>query len=190
MAFHKKLEGLALQARNDAIKVMLERASVELNVPKENLVVRPLRPTDLGNLGGTWETVEIGTTLSELHNLSVGDNRWLSIYGLYMQPSIYNTSVGSLLSAGTGPFITAQITNNEEIHRLQISRKGSVVREWTINPIPFWESHTGYVDDPIIVDQNTNITTSFVASGASTLDGRAYALLGDVVERRGLVINP
>lgn len=191
MAFYPELKGVALDARNTAIQKMVEKAMRETGLPYKDLVVRPLIPTDLGNGGGTWETIEVTTTLAELHNVTVAQDTWLSIYGISLQPSLNDTGgIAGLSSAGSVNYVVTQALNREEIQRLRISRKGTVAREWTVNMIPGWTDRTGYVDDPIIVDQNTNITTSFVATSGSTLDQDSYAFLGDVVEKRGITINP
>ena len=188
MAFYPELQGLPLEARNLAVKEMLNRATRELNLSRDQLVVSPLRPTDLGNGGGTWETISVATTMSELHNVTVADNTWLSVYGLF-----YGGNKANEASTAAGQDSTWRVFTEggrEDIQRLRITRMGSVSRDWTINMIPFLKNKTGYADDPIIVDQNTNITTELAAITASTLNGRSYAFLGDVVEKKGLVINP
>ena len=188
MAFYPELKGAALEARNRALQKLIAKATRELNLDITQLTVRPLRPNDLGNNGGTWETISVGTTLSELHNVAVADNTFISIYGLFFAGMSANEqSTAADQNVGWRIFTPSR---REDIQRLKITREGSAAREWTINMIPFWPTSTGYADDPVTVEQNTNITTELVATTAATLNARSYAFLGDVVERKGLTINP
>ena len=189
MAFYAEFRGAPVEARARAVQLAIRKAeqSTGLKYPQD-LLVRPLRPNDLGNLGGTWETLSVGTTLSELHNLALANNTWLVVYGIHLNRTIANEAA----TAADRP-VEWRVNRSmavEDIQRFQIARAGRTSREWTINMIPTFINKSGWVDDPIIVGENENITTSLVAQTASTLDGRAYAILGDIVEKRGLVINP
>lgn len=188
MAFYPELKGNPLAARQRALTKILETAKRELNLQQSDLVIRPLRPDDIiANNAGTWKSLSIATTRTELINKDIADNTFISIYGVALRKGtrLGNASPVSLI----GGSIDIILTQNE-IQEMKITRKGSVARFWDLTPIPAFESEVGYVDDPFTVDQNTNIKIELVATTTTILDQDKYAILGDVVEKRGLLINP
>ena len=187
MAFYPEFKGNPVAARSQAVNIILAKARRELNLPANLIVVRQLRPIDIGLGGGTYLTFAVGTTLSEYSNAAIADNAWISMNGVHLAKgqSMANTGAVSLI---TGSVEALQLRN--EIQRMRIQREGSVTRDWDITAIPAYPSQTGWADDPFTVDQNTNITIQLLATSANTLDGTKHAFLGDVAERKGLTINP
>ncbi len=187
MAFYPEFKGNPVAARARAVDIILGKARRELNLPPDQIVIRQLRPIDIGLGGGTYLTFEVGTSLSEYSNSAIADNAWISINGFQLSkgPSMANTGAISLITGS----VEALLFRNE-IQRMRIQREGSVTRDWDITAIPQYPSQTGWADDPFTVDQNTNLTVQLLASAATTLSGDKHAFLGDVAERKGLTINP
>lgn len=185
MALYTEFKGTAIEARNAARKKLLDTAASELNLSREQLVVRPLRANDIGLGGGTWSTLAVGTTLTEYTNATIADNVFLSIYGFSMQPADFGNTSANLFS---GSVEQTQVLS--PIQEMKITRKGSASRFYNVAAVPFWPSKTAWFDDPVTVDQNTNLTIEFVAASAATLHQELHAFHGDVVEKRGITINP
>jgi hypothetical protein len=72
--------------------------------------------------------------------------------------------------------------------QLTITRRGGVARIWNIEAVQHQESKLFFVDDPIVIDQNTTITVVGYNSSASTNAAYPLQFLGAVVEKRGLLI--
>jgi len=167
--FYKELKGDALEAYNKMVQVLRAKAVKELNLPETEIVVRPIRPEDIGHANPTWTW--IGTTANAwadiLPNKTISDNRYVGISGAYN-------------AEGAG-----------ELDQIKITRKGSVSRYWDMRPLR-WQSGRKtaiyYCDDPITIDQNTTITVSAYCTAASSLV--EFAFIGAVAEKKGLLISP
>lgn len=164
--FYPELVGTAQAAYLRLVKELKIKASAELGVPENELIVRNMRPEDLEfansewyftpNSAGAWNTLVSSTIID--------DNRFVGIYGIH---------------------------NNEaaaEACQLRIQRMGSYVRYWNVQQIKSFESKVGFVDDPFTVDQNTSITIDLWVRSASTLTDLSF--IGVTVEKEGMVINP
>jgi hypothetical protein len=179
MTMYPEFAGPALQAHREAVQEMKRRATRELNVGEDQIVVRDLLPQDLGGSASTPDfycnvkALGFGDILAKVNDAigaqTVGDNRWLAIEGVALNG-------------------TVTINTEPPVQQLRITRKGSVARYWTIGPVALFEHAAGWADDPVIVDQNTTVQVEALARTAGTTS--ALRLLGTVVEKRGLLINP
>ncbi len=193
MVFYPEFKGNPVAARARAVDVIINKATKELNLARDDVVVRPLTPVDIGmssgNAGGTYVQAVVLTTYTDLVSggVSVANNAWLSMHGMMLAvgPSLGNTAPVTL-AAGSIELMTRTNT----IQSRRITRKGATTRYWDTTPIPFFFNQTGFADDPFTVDQNTNITLSLLATANTTLVNTKYAFLGDVCERKGRAINP
>lgn len=165
MAFYRQLRGPALQAYNEMLNEMLARAVRELNLSRPELVLRSIRPEDVELANPVWAfSVTTTTGWNTLVDDTIEDNRFVGIIGVHYDP-------------GT-----------ELISQLRISRKGALKRLWNIQEIPSTENKVEYVDDPIIVDQNTTLKIEAYNSTSSTDATHEITFKGAVVEKRGLLV--
>ncbi len=166
--FYQEFKGVPLDAYNQTVELLKERARTELKLPESELVTRPLRPEDIGFSNPVFNsTVASGGTLtwSNLVNTyTIADNRFIGITGVF-----YDT---------TRPNLT----------QFRITRSGKTTRLWSIQQIRDFEDKIGYADDPFTVGQNEQITIERYATTAVKEDKTGF--IGVVVERKGLVINP
>ena len=97
MAFYQELKGPALEAYNRMVEVLLAKAEKELKVPRSQLVVRYLRPTDLGggDISATDEEYYYGfngasSAFSTINNSTntIVDNRFIGINGVFHNEAI------------------------------------------------------------------------------------------------------
>jgi len=163
--YYKKLEGPALEAYRAMVAKLKEKAMKELKLGPDEIVIRPLRPEDIGlstpewtfNLSssGAWNTV--------IDNKTISDNRFVGINGVLVEES------GEM--AGT---------------QVKITRMGQDVRYWQIQGANMTEDSTLYFDDPVTIDQNTTLTVQIYAR--STDSDFQLCFLGAVAEKRGVLI--
>jgi len=171
MTFYPELKGAPLQAYRDMVNDMYARAMDELGLSRNELVMRPLKPTDLGpdisTVNNEWRFGFSGgnTAWSDIvPDRTIADNRFVGISGVYHAEAITAVS------------------------QVKIKRMGSDVRYWHVHPITQFVHKVGYADDPVIIDQNTTITISAWSRTASTTVD--FGFIGAVVERKGLLITP
>lgn len=181
--FYPELKGPALDAYRQMVKKLKATASKELGVSEDELVTRSLRPADIGQNASTPDHY-VGLTALTWTNIinaqTIADNRFVGICGV---------SVGSGSTAIPTLGAGADVRNlSSAVDQIRITRKGSVARYWQVKPLVHWAHGTGWVDDPVTVDQNTTITVEGLSRLASSIAG--FDLLGVVVEKRGLLINP
>jgi len=175
MAFYPELKGPALDAYRQMVQNLLSKAEKELGLTRDQLVVRDLRPEDIGASSADFYVGTKATSwLALVDSQTIGDNRFVGINGIVLKDT-----------GGTDAF---GIANEPPISQLKVTRKGSVARYWNVKPVWAFEDKVGYCDDPITVDQNTTITVEAWARSASSLGG--FTLIGAVVEKKGLLINP
>jgi len=178
MTFYPELNGPALDAHRKMIDSLKARAMKELNLGPDEIVVRPLRPADLGDSSSspdygfgmtalTWSNI--------VNNQTIADCRYIGINGIHM---FANNASTAATRDGVPP-----------VSQIRITRKGSMSRYWPVHPISHFQHSTGWADDPIMVDQNTSITIEGLARNAASLTD-VFDLLGVVVEKRGMLINP
>lgn len=175
MAWYPTLQGPALDAYRKMIAKLKAKATKELNLSETEVVVRDLRPEDLGASSADFYVGTKATDWLELvSNQTIGDNRFVGINGIQIQDTTSTNDLGVELEPA--------------ISQIKITRKGSVAAYWVVKPVWSFESRVGYTDNPITIDQNTTVTIEAWARTASSLKG--FTLLGAVVEKRGLLISP
>ena len=168
MTFYDRFTGNALQAYSQGVEKLRAKAAGELGLAVDGLIVRQLRPEDIGSSYPWWELNQTGTNtwtkFTGATTETVDDNRFCLINGVY-----YNGDDG-------------------ELHQIRITREQSVTRYWVVTPIRGFQSRTGWADDVWTVDQNTIITIEGICSSVSTLTD--FDFVGATAEKRGLLINP
>ena len=165
MARFTKLEGVAKQAYDRMCNTLMQTAKTELGLSEKDLILRQLRPEDLG-LTGAW-TVNLTAIgwVTYINAASVANNRFLGIYGI----AVPQTAV----QAGTQVRITAQ---------------GQVLRWWGIQDASMTEDNTFYFDDPVeVIKQNTPVTVEVYARAINATE--RCVLLGAVVEKEGILVR-
>ncbi|MCD6138673.1 MAG: hypothetical protein J7J91_08955 [Deltaproteobacteria bacterium] len=179
MAWYPELKGPALDAYRKMVKMLKERAMRELNLSESEIVVRDLRPADLGQDSSTPD-YNVGLTALTwtpiVNNVTISDNRFIGINGFMIKHSS---------TAGAGS-VEVDVPVVEQI---RITRKGTTARYWQVKQIGYFENNVGYCDDPVTVDQNTTITIEGLARTASSLAGK-FDILGVVVEKKGILVSP
>ena len=184
MAFYPTLEGPALDAYRRMVADLKAKAIKELGLREDELVVRQLRPADLGAAvtvadypigltGAAWTTIVNAQTIA--------DNRFVGINGFM------NRNCGTVTALGCG--ILAPATFAPAAEQIRITRKGSVARYYVVKDIPEFENQVGYTDEPVTVDQNTTITVEGLVTTSSSISS-VFDIIGAVVEKKGLLINP
>lgn len=164
MASYTELKGAALDARNQLADALMTRAKQELSLSEADLVIRELRPEDVGY--GTSEfTNSVVTTVTNnlISSVTIANNRFIGIYGIRY--------------AQTAP---------QSISQLAVTRKGSVVRYWQIQGVQSTENGNMFFDDPVIVDQNTVLNVSGYPVTTNTAEKIVF--LGLVVEKAGILV--
>jgi len=165
MAYLFKLEGRALEAYNVMVAKLKEKAMRELKLPESEIVIRPLRPEDLGLSTPEW-TFNVGSATAwntEIDNTTIADNRFVGINGVLIEES--------------GEMGCTQI---------KITRMGQDVRYWQIQGVNYLEDSCIFFDDPVTIDQNTTLTVKFYCRTADT--DFQCCFLGAVAEKRGVLV--
>ena len=139
MAFYHELKGIALDATNKCCNEILRRAQQQLGLPREEIILRPLRPEDIGYSASKFKN-SLTTTLGWndlVATYTITDNRFVCITGVFTEES-----------------------TPTRVHQIKINRAGSDARIWNVQRVSLQDDHEMHVDDPIIIDQNTvlNIT--------------------------------
>ena len=165
--FYTKLEGPALEAYRGLREELLKRAIQELSLPASEIIFRDLRPEDIGLT--TSEFTYSLTSAAAFNNLintyTMADNRFIGVLG-----------------------VRYPMSSSQAVSQLKIKRAQSDARVWQIQGLNFLENAQQFVDDPVIISQNEQLTiTGFCPT---TNAAEKLVLLGLVAERRGLVINP
>ncbi|MEM2175305.1 MAG: hypothetical protein QXI58_06765 [Candidatus Micrarchaeia archaeon] len=178
MAIYDKLDGVALDAYRKMVKDLKAKAMKELNLSEDQIVVRQLRPQDLGvsNSSAHYGAEITANTWSTIVNTIVGDNKFIGIYGFVIR--------ASLPSSGDDLVPTKPI-----LEQIRITREGSIARYYNVKPINFFSNGIGYVDDPVTISQNTGVTIEGFSMTSSTLTGN-FDIVGVVVEKKGMTIYP
>ena len=132
----------------------------------EGLVRRPMRPEDLEFTNGEWRfTLSSGSAWNTVVSSTViDDKRYVGIYGVHNNEAV------------------------DEVAEMKIVREASDARYWNVQHITGFEDKVGYADDPITIEPNTPVTIQLWGDKATTLTD--FSLIGVVVEKAGLVINP
>ena len=149
---------------------MYAMAEKELGKPRTELICRLLRPEDIGSAYPSfsqslptlatagWTTGGTGWR-NYANTVTIADNRFVMING------VSDRSTG--------------------ISQIKIARSGSDSRIWNIQQIPDNEDNIGYMDDPIIIPQNHQITIQAYALASQS---EFIRFIGAVVEPVGLLV--
>lgn len=160
--FYKDLKGPALFAFQTMVAELKRRAMEELGLPESEIVVRSLRPEDIGKTTPSFHFATGGTGWrSYVNTFTVADNRFIGINGF-----------------SDGSSNTTQ---------LKVSRGASDARFWNIQHLPNNENKLTFLDDPILVDQNTQLTIQAYALASAT---EKLRLFGAVAEKKGVLVSP
>lgn len=166
MAYLFELTGSALEAYRAMADKLFSKAKAELKLGVDDLVMRPLRPEDIGLSTPKFEfniaTADAWNTM--ISSQTIADNRFVGINGV-----LYGMSAQGAVTM------------------IRVTRAGDVVRYWPIQDINFNENAMVFFDDPITVDQNQPITIEGYATATSSTERIVF--LGAVVEKRGLLIK-
>lgn len=178
MAWYDKLDGVALDAYKKMVNSLKDRAMKELNLSEDQIVVRQLRPQDLGVGSNTahYNAAITANTWSTIVDTTIGDNKFVGIYGFVIR-------TGSTNAAGE------LVPTKPVLEQVRITREGSIARYYNVKPINFFQCGIGYTDEPITVSQNTSIKIEGFSATSSTLSGN-FDILGVVVEKKGMTIYP
>jgi len=162
MTYFYYFRGVPLEIYGKLVMELKRRSLRELR--EEEIIVRPLRPEDLGLGTPEWTFNIITTTWNVMINTTIADLTWIGIYG-----------------------ILYAISNTQAVSQLEIVSMGNNERYWQIQGCNFTENSSFFFDDPVIIDQNTNITINGygVANGAT----EKICFLGVVVEKKGILIQ-
>lgn len=167
MTQYRDLKGVPLDAYNKCCNLILERAQLQLGLPREEIILRDLRYDDLGTTGKWKFDIDTATAWHTLIDAyAIADNRFICISGMFTE------------------------MDDPVIHAIKITRAGSVARWWNVQRVGLQDSHEVHVDDPIVVDQNQTITIEAWNGLSTTSEIEEFGFLGCVAEKRGLVINP
>lgn len=176
--FYPELEGNALKAYEDMCAKLKSKAMKELGLGPDAIILRPLKPTDLGYGVDDWSGMQSGASQaitagwsSSVIQTTIANGRWVGINGI---------CINEVRGAGTfAPSLLNQI---------RITREGSDARFWDVEHVSLFEDHTGFADDPVTIDQQTSVTINMYARAAATLYNTQF--IGAVAEKRGITINP
>ena len=165
MVFLPELKGASLNAYNNALSLAVKKALSEFKVSSQDqLVIRELRPQDLGLPNGVWSFTTTANAETTIIDTNVNKGRIIVINGVFYP-----------------------ISGTQAITQLTVTSGSGVARIWTIQGISYLENETAYFVDPLTIKQNNPITIQAYATAAST--DEPLVLLGTVVELKGMVIG-
>ena len=160
-----KLEGPAYHAYREMIEYLKLKAMKQLNLSRKEIIVRALRPEDLGLSLPKWTFDVTADQWNTMVDTTVARGRYICINGLvYLE------------------------TSTQAISQIRVTRMGRVANYWNIQGVILCESPYAYLGDPVNADQSTNIKIEGYATSSNSTEEMGF--LGSVVERRGLLINP
>ncbi len=164
-AQHPDLIGDASRALKQGRAELFKRAAEKIGA--ENVVMTDLLPEHVdGTANGTWAQPSVGTANSytNIENATVASTRWLMFTG----------------------FSSTEAVAELELYRIQ--RGTAVAREYPVNTIRNFKNGTFWASDPVIVNENTNVTLQAAGRTTSTLVD--FNIFGETAERMGVTINP
>ena len=168
MTFYTELSGNALLAWKMGSDKLKAKAGGELGLKTNGLIIRQLRPEDLGSTYPWWQLNQTATNtwtaFAGATTHTMADNRFCYVGGVYFNGS------------------------SQTLHQVRVTREQSTTRYWVVSPIRGFVSKTGWADDGWTVDQNTIITIEGICSSVSTLTD--FDFVGLTAEKRGLLISP
>ena len=165
MTSYTEFKGIALDARNKLADSLVNRAMKELNLSREDIILRELRPEDVSLGTPEWtHSLTAATWGNIVASTTIADNRFVGIYGVrYAQ------------------------TGAQSVSQLKVNRKGADVRYWQIQGVAQTENGILFFDDPVIADQNT--TLAITGYPVTTAAAEKLILVGLVAEKVGLLVS-
>ncbi len=136
------------------------RAMAELGLPESEVIIRPLRPQDIGLSTPEWTDTTGSGAWADYVNTTVGDQKFLLING-------------------------AQKIDDDS-DALRITREGKVTAIWNLQACQKLRDKSLYFE-PVLCDQNTLLHIEHYGNDAQT---SKLILFGSIAEPRGLTINP
>ena len=183
MAFYQTLEGPALDAYRKMLSDLKAKAMRQLSLGEDEIVVRQLRPADLYSADASTSDYPIGLTAAVWTNIvnaqTIANNRFVGINGFMVR------NVGTAVTGVQNNLIPYA----PSVEQVRVTRKGSVARYYNVKHIPQFQTQIGYTDEPVTIDENTTITIEGLARVASSI-AATFDILGIVVEKKGILINP
>jgi len=165
---YPQFKGVPLEAYNRMVDLLKARARQELKLSDSELVVRPLRPEDIGFANPVFNsTVAASGTLawSNLVNTyTIADNRFVGVNGVFADKT------------------------RDNLTQIKVTRSGKTTRLWSVQQVRDFEDKIAYADDPFTVGQNEQITIERYAT--TKVGDSMFGFVGVVIEKRGLTINP
>lgn len=164
--FSELSPGQAGKIRNDMIAYLVARAVRELRVGADKLIVRDIRAKDdlnftyedwtetTGSTDDTYETMDTGT---------VGDRRYIGIFGVKMEPDEPCTAI-----------------------KFNVGGADRVI--WQLQALRTQDDMVGFCPSGIVMPQNMPYTISRYVRNISTQT--KLVLKGLVIEPRGMVMSP
>jgi len=144
------------------VQELKRRARRELT--EEEIVIRPLRPEDLGLATPEWTFNIVTTTWNVMINITIADLTWIGIYG-----------------------VLYAMSDTQAVSQLEMKSMGNTERYWQIQGCNFTENSSFFFDDPVLIDQNTNLTIN--GYGVANEANEKICFLGVVVEKEGILIQ-
>lgn len=192
--FYHKLEetAVAIRARNEARARIVHLACKGLGVQVNLNAILQVAAAG-GNIVETslWPVIKKEVDLRQLRPQDVFSSESTYSWCHTMSDSADTTIVNAAQNKSNRWYYINAVAHGEgvgELIRLKIKRAAQDAREWYVEMIHTWDENIGYVDDPVIVEEDQVITVTGYASTASTICD--WGLLGEVAEKKGLLINP
>ena len=187
--FYPELEGTALDAHKRMVDKLVAMAQKEMGLGIDDLSIRPLIPADLlPGISSTTSDYLYGQTANAFTSIgtpaittvAMADNRFVGINGVHN-----GQASGSIAEVGWSSLDAGSSGGNKvpSLRQLRVTRKGSTSRIWDIEPLYDFKNKTGWVDDPIIIEQNVTYTLEGLSRVAASI--RIFSLLGVTVEKKG-----
>jgi len=184
--------------RNDAIEGTVAMASRELNLPRERLVVRDVRPVAdlvLYSTGTTVSTREwwqytiassaAGWTAANATTSTMGDNKFVCLFGARV-PRVGHASMAATATTD------AKTEGWPEISMVKLNVGGADKVTWDLGGMWAYGEKVGFTPSAVVIPQNTSFVIYYYLEEPT--DSVAiitfFQLLGVTVEPRGLTISP
>lgn len=162
MAYFKYFEGIP-EIVYDKLREEVKRRAMR-KLPEEEIVIRSLIPQDLGLATPEWTFNIVTGIWNTLINTTIADETYIGIYGI-----LYSMS------------------DTQAVAQLKIECMESDERYWEVQGCNFSENASFFFDDPVIADQNTNITIT--GYGVDDVVAEKICFFGVVAEKKGLLVQ-
>lgn len=144
----------------EAVAKIKRKAMQELSLSESEIVVRPLRPEDIGLSTPEWTDTGASNAWADYVDTTVGDQKFLLINGIQKVATV--------------------------LQQIRITKEGKVAAIWNIQACAKLRDKTLFFE-PVLIDQNTLIHIEHYGTSTGT---EKPILFGAVAEPKGLIINP